>query len=210
MKNSNNYKPKAVDDLVIADTDTLQRIAEYAAGTRNDNLILHGPRGTGKSTTAEVIAQIRCCDPDLISTYNGADFSSECFDKILNDWQWQRINGVDLPTVIIDEIDQLKPLDQHRMRSFVERHTWGSIIGTTNNPHRMDRPLVDRFDQVELPPVDTDAWIARASDILSSEGICHTPEIVRDIVATNNGSIRDTMRAIQDHVISKRNLQQSV
>lgn len=210
MKNNRKYHPRKVDDLVISDQDTRQRIAEYANGTRTDNLILHGPRGTGKSSAAQVIAETRCGDPDLVQPYAGADFTAETFDKILYDWQWQQINGVEYPTIVIDEIDQIKPLDQHRMRSFVERHTWGSIIGTTNNLHKLDRPLVDRFDQVELPPVETDAWISRACDIFTAEGVDHTPEIARTIVATNNGRIRDTLRAIDDYVIAKRNGKQSV
>ena len=210
MKNNRKYHPKTVDDLVIEDPDTRQRIAEYANGIRNENLILHGPRGTGKTTAADVITRTRCGDPDLVRTYTGADFTTDTFDTILNDWQWQQINGVEHPTVVIDEIDQIKPIDQHRMRRFVEQHTWGSIIGTTNNPHKVDRPLADRFDQVELPPVSTDAWIERASDIMTAEGVDHTTEIARDIVATNNGSIRDTLRAIDDYMIAKRNDNQSV
>ncbi|OYU33218.1 AAA family ATPase [Novosphingobium sp. PASSN1] len=210
MKNNHKYNPKKVDDLVIGDPDTRQRIAEYAAGIRNENLILHGPAGTGKTTAASVIAGTRCGDPDLASTYIGADFTADTFDKILNDWQWQRIRGVEVPTVIIDEIDQIKPIDQYRMRRFVEQHTWGSIIGTTNRHYTMDGPLVDRFDQVELPPISTDAWIERASTILDAEGVSYTPDIVRSIVATSNGSIRDTMRAIDDYVIAKRNVNQSV
>jgi replication-associated recombination protein RarA len=210
MKNNRKYHPKTFDDLVIEDPDTRQRIAEYAMGIRNENLILHGPRGTGKTTTAEMIARARFDNPDLVRAYIGTDFTTDTFDTILNDWQWQQINGVDNPTVIIDEIDQIKPIDQHRMRSFVERHPWGSIIGTTNNPHKIDRPLVDRFDQVELPVISTDAWAKRASDIFAAEGVEHTPAFARAIVATSNGSIRDTLRAIEDYVIAKRNKNQSV
>jgi replication-associated recombination protein RarA len=209
MKNNRKYQPKTVDDLVIANPHTRQRIAEYASGVRDDNLILHGPRGTGKSTTAQVIVETRCGDPDLVSTYIGADFTTATFDRILNDWQWQQINGVALPTVIIDEIDQIKPIDQNRMRRFVEQHTWGSIIGTTNKQYDMDKPLVDRFDSVELPPVDVEAWVKRACEIFTEAGVDHTPEIARRIVATNNGSIRDTRRAIDDYVIAKHNGNQS-
>jgi len=210
MKNNRKHHPKTVDDLVIEDPDTRQRIAEYATGIRNENLILHGPRGTGKTTAAEVIARTRCDDPDLVRTYIGADFTTDCFDTILNDWQWQQINGVDNPTVIIDEIDQIKPIDQHRMRSFVERHQWGTVIGTTNNPHKLDRPLIDRFDLVELPPVGVEPWVKQACKIFTAEGVEHTADIARKIVATTNGSIRDTLRAIQDYVIAKRNAEQSV
>lgn len=210
MKNNRKYHPKKVDDLVIGKAHTRQRIAEYASGVRDDNLILHGPRGTGKTTAAQVIAETRCGDADLVRSYTGADFTTDCFDRILNDWSWQRVNGVKLPTVIIDEIDQIKPIDQHRMRSFVETHDWGSVIGTTNKRYDMDRPLVDRFDDIELPPVDVEAWVERASEIFATEGVDYTPEKARKVIATTDGSIRNTMRAIRDYVITKRNNGQSV
>lgn len=210
MKNNRKYHPKKVDDLVIGKPHIRQRIADYASGIRDDNLILHGPRGTGKSTTAQVIAETRCGDADLVRTYTGADFTTDCFETILNDWSWQRVNGVKLPTVIIDEIDQIKPIDQHRMRSFVERHYWGSIIGTTNKQYAMDKPLVDRFDSVELAPVNVEVWVKRACEIFTAEGVDHSPEIARKVVSASDGSIRDTMRAIWDYVIAKRNGNQSV
>lgn len=205
MKNNRKYRPKTVDDLVISNPHTRKRVSEYASGVRDDNMILYGPRGTGKTTAARTIAETRCGDPDMVRSYTGANFTTDTFDEILNDWQWQRINGVDQPTVVIDEIDQIKPTDQHRMRSFVEQYDFGSIIGTTNNRHKMDGPLVDRFDQIELPPVDVETWVPRACDIFTAEGVEHTEEIARQVVGTTNGSIRDTMRAIEDYVIAKRN-----
>ena len=210
MNFAKKYEPRCIDDLVIENPDTFRRIREYADGQRGSNLILYGPRGTGKSSAARVICETRCGDSSLFSTYTGVDFTAPTFDIILNSWQWQQINGVAKPTIIIDEIDQLKLVDQYRMCSFVEKYKFGSIIGTTNNLHKLDRPLVDRFDQVELPVVSTDAWAKRASFIFTAEGVAHTPAFARAIVATNNGSIRDTMRAIEDYVIAKRHAEKSV
>jgi hypothetical protein len=109
----------------------------------------------------------------------------------------------------VHEIDQIKPIDQSRMRRFVEQHTWGAIIGTTNNQHKMDRPLVDRFDQVELPMISTEAWVKRACEIFTAEGVDHTAAVARAVVATHTGSIRDVLRAIDDYMIAKRSLSQS-
>jgi len=210
MKHNGKYHPKTVDELIISDPETHKRIREYASGARSDNLILHGPRGTGKSTTAEVVTKARCDDFNPFPPLHGADFQTEDFDKILAEWSWQRCNGVEHPTTVIDEIDQMSPLDQQRMRSFVERHTWGSIIGTTNNPHKIDGPLFDRFDAVEIPVIDIEAWTKRACDIFAAEGVDYTADKAREIVSTSNGSIRDTMRAIDDYLIAKRNAEQSV
>ena len=210
MRNNRKYKPTKVDDLVIEDPKIRQRITEYADATRTGHMVLHGPKGTGKSTAARVIAEARCGNPDLVTTFIGADFTTDHFDRIKREWQIQDLCGAPHPTVIIDEIDQLKPIDQQRMRSFVEQNDRGSVIGTTNNPHKLDRPLADRFDQIHLPPVNTDTWITRASEILAAENVDCKPDIVRAILATQNGSIRDVLGAIEDYVIAKRNGNQSV
>jgi len=210
MRNSHKYKPKRVSDLVIQDPKVRQRIAEYANAIRTGHMVLHGPRGTGKSTAARVIAETRCDHADLVTTFVGVDFTTDHFDRIEREWQFQHFCGVAHPTVVIDEIDQLKPIEQQRLRSFLEHNKCGSVIGTTNNLHKLDRPLADRFDQIHLPPVDTDTWIVRASEILAAENAECTPDIVRDILTTQNGSIRDVLGAIEDHVIAKRNADQLV
>jgi replication-associated recombination protein RarA len=196
------HAPQTFDDLVIADARKRQRLEDYAKGNRDSNLMLHGPPGTGKSVAARVIAEARCGNPDLVEVFDGVDFTDETFDQILNRWQWQKINDVETPVVVIDEIDQMHAKELLRLRNFLSTHNSGVIIATTNNLHSLDDPLKDRFDVVELPAVDPTAWVDRAEAILAAEGVPYTRKIAERIVGTTNGSIRDTMRAIEDYVIA--------
>ena len=196
------HAPKTFDDLVIANKHTRKRLEDYANGNRSGNLILHGPPRTGKSVAARVIAEERCGTPDLVEVFDGVDCAAETFDVIQRMWHWQWMNGVDGPVVVIDEIDQMPAEELLRLHHFLSVCDGGSIIATTNNLHSLDDPLKDRFDVVELPAVDPTAWVDRAEAILAAEGVPYTRKIAERIVGTTNGSIRDTMRAIEDYVIA--------
>jgi replication-associated recombination protein RarA len=198
------HAPKTFADLVIADARKRKRLADYANGIRAGNLILHGPPGTGKSVAARIISETRCGDPGLVEVFDGIDFTNKTFDQILTRWQWQKINGVEKPVVVIDEVDQMSAKERLRLRNFISTHNSGSIIATTNNLHSLEKPFQDRFDVVELPVVDPTAWIDRAEAILAAEGVPYTRKIVERLVGTTNGSIRDTMRAIEDYVIATK------
>lgn len=198
------HAPKTFDDLVIANKHTRKRLEDYANGNRSGNLILHGPPGTGKSVAARIISETRCGNPGLVEVFDGIDLKGPDFDQIKTIWQWQRFDSVKTPVVVIDEVDQMSVNERLRLRNFISTHNSGSIIATTNNLHSLDQPLQDRFDVVELPAVDPTAWIDRAEAILVAEGVPYTRKIVERIVGTTNGSIRDTMRAIEDYVIAKK------
>ena len=54
------YAPKTLTDLVFVDDATKRRIEHYAMGQRSGNIVLHGPHGTAKSTTARMISESIC------------------------------------------------------------------------------------------------------------------------------------------------------
>lgn len=55
----NKYTPHAFDDLVFTNSNTRKRLLEYANNQRHQSLIFHGPYGTAKTTTANLIAKER-------------------------------------------------------------------------------------------------------------------------------------------------------
>ena len=73
------YAPTTLDDLVFVDDDAKTRVEQYASGKRNGNIVLHGPKGTAKSTTARIIAEtkISAADCDFpYSTHHGSKMGS--------------------------------------------------------------------------------------------------------------------------------------
>ena len=193
--------PSTVDDLVLPDAATEKRVRQYADGKRHGNIILHGPTGTGKSTTARVIAETRNHSANSgypVPIYNGATFAQTDFNRIYNDWNWQRINGVEKPYVIIDEVDKLSVPLQHQLRAILDETSIGNVILTTNHIHRLDGSLVNRCDDIELPPIHVDDWKDLISGWLAEHQIDISSDTLNAVLSTNNGTIRDLKRAVED------------
>lgn len=196
-----NHEPTCVDDLILPDAHITKRVSQYASGKRHGNIILHGPKGTGKSATARVIADTRskaAASTYPIPVYNGADVDEHTFARMYNEWNWQRINGVSNPYIIIDEVDKLSVSLQQKLRAVLDSTAIGNVIMTTNHIHRVDEPLVDRCDDIELPPINIDDWYEKAVGWLSEEGIKIDDDVLKEVLSTNNGTIRDLKRTIED------------
>lgn len=200
----NKYTPHAFDDLVFTNSNTRKRLLEYANNQRHQSLIFHGPYGTAKTTTANLIAKermkgLQALDVDFLRAF---EVESETFDRIYNTWTLQRISGVGVPVTIIDEIDHVPNSIQYRLRWDLDRLAeQGGYIFTTNNVHAIDKGIVDRCDVVEFPAANTEQWLDRARDILRQEGVEMPDQKLRELLSTCDGSIRDLMRALEDVVL---------
>lgn len=201
------YRPASISDTVFNDAATQKRVEQYAKGQRTGNIIFQGPKGTAKSTTARIICEELARHADCgypAPVYQASGLTLENMDKIWNDWSWQRAQGIENPYIIIEEVDQLTPKAQHKLRSMLDDASVGKVILTTNNIHAIDVPLVDRCDEIEMPLANTDMWLGRARDILDAEGVKCTDKQLQALLKTCNGSIRDLMRALEDYVLERK------
>jgi len=195
------YAPKTFGDLIFPDASTKQRVWEYANNERHDSLILHGPYGTAKTTTARIVDKTRATSDDYnnFSFYKGCDMTFDSFDHIHNDQTLLRLSTMEMPVTIIDEVDQIPPEIQYKLRWEVDmRGDQGCFIFTTNKLHNVEKGLVDRCDVIELPAVNTDHWFDRARWMLEQEGVRISDAKLKALLDTCDGSIRDLLRTLQD------------
>jgi replication-associated recombination protein RarA len=53
------HRPRTLSDVIFASTDVQQTLEDYANNKRDKHLLLYGPKGTGKSVSAELIMRER-------------------------------------------------------------------------------------------------------------------------------------------------------
>lgn len=199
------HKPQTLDDMVFADQQVERVVKETANLKRNKHLILHGPRGSGKSETARLILEARIgadnvdgfSDPIHAKTYQFNDF-----DPILRTWSWQMSMGAEMGCVIIDEVDQLSSSMQEKLRAFVDMHSTGIIIATTNNLHRVDSPFLDRCRCLNVFYPAAEQWVKRAKEVLATENLDLSDEQVAQLLYGFQGSGRNLMDWLEDTVLS--------
>ncbi|MBO9422368.1 AAA family ATPase [Labrenzia sp. R4_2] len=201
------YAPTCFNDLIFPDLNTRQRLQDFADNKRHNSIILHGPYGTAKSTTANILVEERTKGLE----YGGVDFHRACnvthetCDIIHRKWMIEKLCGVQLPVSVFDEADRINSDILYAFRWDIDmRSDLGCFIFTTNRIDRMDPGLVDRCDVVELPAANTGHWFNRARWILNQENKPLSDKKLRNLLATCDGSIRDLMRALEDAVSKAR------
>ena len=212
MKFEHKHRPHSLADIIFADAHVAGVIQETASGVRDHHIILHGPRGSGKSETARLLQQARLgseaqgvfADPIHAKTYE-----HESFDPILTTWNWQIMAGAPMGCVVIDEIDQFSTAMQQKLRAFVDRYSMGLILCTTNNLHAVDQPLQDRCRCLKITYPTIEQWVPRAQEILAREGIELTQQQTRNLLNGFENSGRKMMDWLEDTVIEIRQEQRS-
>ena len=210
MKFEHKHRPHSLGDIIFADAHVAGVIQETASGVRDNHIILHGPRGSGKSETARLTQRARLgseaqgvfADPIHAKTYE-----HESFDPILTTWNWQIMAGGRMGCVVIDEVDQFSTAMQQKLRAFVDRYSMGLIVCTTNNLHAVDQPLQDRCRCLKMGYPSVAQWIPRAQAILASEGIELTKQQTCDLLAGFENSGRKMMDWLEDTVFDVKQLQ---
>ena len=119
MQLKDKYEPKQFSDLIFADLIARNTCHRYATSTPSKPLMLWGPPGTAKTTTARVILAERCglewCEIDY-PEFNGAEITTADFTKLENTGNWLSLNG-QAPIVLINEVDEIDKADEPRFRA---------------------------------------------------------------------------------------------
>lgn len=195
--------PKTINDMVFNDLATEKRVRQYADEKRVGNIILHGPKGTAKSTTARIIVQTvfdNCGNENAVPELHAKDFvnTHDMERKIYGEWNFQRVCGVKTPYIIINEADQLAKDKQRHLRGIIDETQLGKFIFTTNHIHTFDDPLLDRCDDIEMPAVDVTIWRSKVDEWLARNNIVVDSEVVDRMLETSTGTIRDLKRIVED------------
>lgn len=198
------HDPKRFTDLVFNDPAVKQILLEYSKGSRVRHLILHGPKGSGKSCAGQMIMKERLpiIFPDMTTTpINGrTDPKRKDWTEIWSNWNWQRTKHNRAYTQI-DEVDRYSNQLLDQLDEFLENDRIGTLIMTTNEIHTLDEWITDRCEVVEvLRPVGLD-YASRAYDILIAEGYPVTKQMVDAMVAPFAGSWRSMIKELESFVL---------
>lgn len=215
MFNPNNHKPTTIADMVIASPKTRERLEDYATGDRVGHILLHGPKGTGKSSAADIIAkqhekrnQDSLFEAVNFPAYEGATITEPQILSIPEEWGRRKQFGMEPATIVINEIDKMSPVMLEKLKATMDLGSGkGQIVATTNNLHKVPPALEDRFQTIEMPALSPDDFVQPVKAVVEAEGYSVTENEVKRVLASSTGSWRDALSAAEDIITRKRKAQ---
>ena len=210
------YRPTNFNEVVGQDKVITVIKNEIINNRISHAYLFSGPRGTGKTTTAKIIAKlVNCTNP-----VNG-----ECCNKCDNCLNFKNSsdiveidaasnNGVDeirelrdkvnlVPTnskykiYIIDEVHMLTTQAFNALLKTLEEPPAHVIfILATTEPHKIPLTVASRCQKFQFSKISNDEILHRLSDIIKEENIKLDNEILLEIARLSDGGLRDAINML--------------
>ncbi len=220
------WRPPRFEDVVGQDVVT-QTLTRAVAGNRTAHAYLFcGPRGTGKTSTARVMAKALNCTmrPDGVGDPCGAcdacraiengsfvdlieiDAASNRGIDEMRDLREKVRFAPSLGKTKVYIIDEAHALTADAFNAFLktleEPPPQTVFILATTEPHKLPATIISRCQRFDFHRISTAAIVDRLAEIAASEGAELAPDALRTIARTAGGSLRDATNVLDQLITS--------
>lgn len=215
------YRPDNFDDVV--GQDKVVKVIEHAieANRISHAYLFSGPRGTGKTTTAKIIARMVNCTNLVDGKPCGV---CECCKNIFNNNDVVEIdaasnNGVDEIRELRDKVNLVPTLAKYKVYIIDEVHmltvqAFNALLKTleeppshvifilaTTEPHKIPLTIASRCQKFQFSKVSDDQIVNRLRQIVGNENVQITDDALYEIARLSDGGMRDAINFL-DQLIS--------
>lgn len=218
------WRPRALSDVVGQETVTNTLKNAVSGGRLAHAFLFCGPRGTGKTSTARVLAKAVNCaapvggEPDNACDRCRAINESRALDLIEIDAASNR--GIDdirdlsdkigfAPTefpykvYIVDEVHMLTDQAFNALLKTLEEPPDHAIfILATTEIHRVPLTIVSRCQRYDFRRIPLDAISEKLAELCRAEGVEAQPEALEILARHSTGSLRDAENLLEQAVVS--------
>ncbi len=200
------YRPKAFDEIVSQNI-AIKNLREFVKTTNIPHLIFTGPAGTGKTSTALIIARYFLKEEELdtnLLELNASDTVRIDFVRnVLKNFVNQSLvkNG-SLKFVILDEADNIPGQVQQALRRIIEKTSNNiKFILLCNYINRIIDPIISRCAVFRFVSLPKNKIIERLTDIAKKEKLKIPPnrreEFYNLLFFISGGDLRKAINTFQ-------------
>lgn len=173
MKVQDKYAPQNLNEVIYPDTATGLRIQALGSGQLKGHVLLWGPNGTAKTSTAHLLIKAIGGEDATVDDVDYSELLSKPNLKqyIKNSCSYSSLYGNSKFYILLNEFDTAK-VNPHKLWTAMDQ--CGNdlmVIITTNEPLKVHRSVRSRCMEIEIPALSAQKVLGRAQHILCAEGL---------------------------------------
>ncbi len=212
------YRPRRFSELKGQDHVVRALRTAVAEGREGQAYLFSGPRGTGKTTTARILAKVLncenpqdgepCCECEsCLSVERGTSYDVHELDAASNngvDAMRDLIEKASLGTpgrhkvYILDEVHMLsKPAEAALLKTLEEPPPHVVFVLATTDPQKMSATIISRTQHLQFHLLPADTLAEHVRWVAADAGLQVSDAAIEQVLARGGGSARDTLSALE-------------
>ena len=194
------YRPRKFEDIV-GNNNVIQKIRNQVESNNMTHMLLIGPAGTGKTTTAKVIAH-KLLGEHYVSNFLELNASDERGIDIMREkvksFAKASPIGVKFRILLLDEADHLTKDAQASLRRIMEKNSNNCcFILCANYGEKIIDPIKSRCSEFKFEKIDSNSIKIRIHEIAEKEEKTMDGDAIDILIKKSKGDMRKVINIFQ-------------